>query len=232
MYFSGLILVCSLTAGQAAQLQVGAFSREKNVQQRVRLLKDLGVEVKLEQSPEGYTRVRTDELDYQQRIKVVKRLEKKRINYFFVDYIPPPSPPDRTSKYDTNLQFPLPVARVKSRVKSVEGTPYRWGRESPENGFDCSGLLKWLLPHPNLPRTVLGMRNWTKIIEKNQLKPGDFVFFQFKASARPDHVGLYLGNKKFVHASKHYGVILARLEKNYYQQRISGYGRSPVKLVK
>lgn len=231
VYF--LLCVSAGSAG-AVRLQVGAFDRAKNLQRRVKLMDQLEVEVSRENSPEGYTRVRTTDLEPEAARKLRDRLKNRGINSFYVDYIPAPSPAsvNREEATDTRPQLPLTVSEVKQKIKRVRGTPYRWGHETPAEGFDCSGLIKWLFPHPRLPRTVRGMDNRAEKISRSELRIGNLIFFKFKSDTRPDHVGVYLGSDRFAHASKHHGVVTAQLDKQYYQTRLDSFGRIPVELVK
>lgn len=94
------------------------------------------------------------------------------------------------------------------------GTAYRWGAESPGKAFDCSGLVKWLLARfgVTVPRTsylqaVVGERIPRK---RSKLMPGDLLFFGHGKAV--DHVGIYIGDGKFVHAAnRRFGVIESEL---------------------
>lgn len=103
------------------------------------------------------------------------------------------------------------------------GTRYRWGGEQP-GGFDCSGFVQYVMRRQGieLPRTAREMRGATRAIGANELKPGDLVFFH-----NPDHVGIYIGDKMFVHASSGRGqVTISTLDGGYYQRRYIGSGRA------
>ncbi len=103
------------------------------------------------------------------------------------------------------------------------GTRYRWGGEQP-GGFDCSGFVQYVMRKQGitLPRTAREMRYATRAIGSHELQPGDLVFFQ-----NPDHVGIYIGDKMFVHASSGRGqVTISTLDGGYYQRRYIGSGRA------
>ena len=77
------------------------------------------------------------------------------------------------------------------------GVPYRWGGESPETGFDCSGLVRWAYGRVgiDLPHNSYALYSVGKRVPETGMKPGDILFFEGLG-----HVGLYLGNGRMVHA--------------------------------
>ncbi|HAA39834.1 MULTISPECIES: C40 family peptidase [Pseudomonas] len=94
---------------------------------------------------------------------------------------------------------------VLSRAVNVLGTPYRWGGSSPSKGFDCSGLVKYAfndVAAVDLPRTSNAMAaGHGQKVERKDLKPGDLLFFKLK-SRQVNHVAIYLGNDRFIHAPR------------------------------
>lgn len=102
-------------------------------------------------------------------------------------------------------------AGVSERIRSVLkgalallGTPYRWGGTSPDGGFDCSGLVGYVFRTAlgiDLPRVSRAMASNGEKVARDALTPGDLVFFS-RRGKRVDHVGIYLGNGKFVHAPR------------------------------
>ena len=101
---------------------------------------------------------------------------------------------------------PTTSARIKTvlqRAFALLGTPYRWGGTSPDNGFDCSGLVGYVFRSIgiDLPRVSRAMANeGTPITDRNALTEGDLVFFGRRG--RVDHVGIYIGDGKFLHAPR------------------------------
>ncbi len=87
---------------------------------------------------------------------------------------------------------------IRNRALSLVGARYRWGGTSKATGFDCSGLIKYLLgaKSNSLPRTSTGM--YRSVTKAGEMRPGDLVFF---GRGRVSHVGVYIGNDQFVHAS-------------------------------
>lgn len=94
---------------------------------------------------------------------------------------------------------------VLSRAVNALGTPYRWGGSSPTKGFDCSGLVKYAFRDVNeadLPRTSNAMaEGHGQKVERKDLKPGDLLFFNIKGR-QVNHVAIYLGNDRFIHAPR------------------------------
>jgi len=101
---------------------------------------------------------------------------------------------------------PTTSARVKTvlqRAFALLGTPYRWGGTSPEGGFDCSGLVGYVFRTIgiDLPRVSRAMANeGTAVADRTALAEGDLVFFGKRG--RVDHVGIYIGEGKFLHAPR------------------------------
>lgn len=94
--------------------------------------------------------------------------------------------------------------RIVARAHELIGHRYTWGGASLEAGFDCSGLLVYLyrsVANMKLPRTtqtMLAQRD--AAITQSQLQPGDAVFFSHNGSSQASHVGLYIGDNRFIHA--------------------------------
>ncbi|WP_371226404.1 C40 family peptidase [Pseudomonas sp. QE6] len=95
-------------------------------------------------------------------------------------------------------------SRVVARARQLIGVPYRSGGSSVTGGFDCSGLLVYLFrtqAGTKLPRTTEEMiRAGGTRVGRDELKPGDAVFFNHNGRGRTSHVGLYIGNDQFIHA--------------------------------
>lgn len=111
---------------------------------------------------------------------------------------------------------------------AYRGLPYRWGGTSPRSGFDCSGLVqavcrKWGIYLPRLAREQASVG---KPIRKDQLLPGDLVFFKNTYRRGLSHVGIYVGNGWFINAAgRRWGVILSRLDDPYNKKHWYGARR-------
>ena len=96
------------------------------------------------------------------------------------------------------------VQTVLGRAMTLLGTPYRWGGNTPDSGFDCSGLVGYVfrtalgIELPRVSREMASDRSNQLIADRNALAEGDLVFFGRKG--RVDHVGIYVGEGRFLHA--------------------------------
>jgi cell wall-associated NlpC family hydrolase len=107
--------------------------------------------------------------------------------------------------------FAMPVKRegrirtMLNRALALLGTPYRWGGSSPEAGFDCSGLVGYVFRSTlgvELPRISRDMATVGRLVrDPEHLIEGDLVFFS-RRGKHVDHVGIYLGGGRFVHAPR------------------------------
>jgi cell wall-associated NlpC family hydrolase len=129
---------------------------------------------------------------------------------------------------DTTADMLNPVrAQVVFTALQMVGVPYRWGGQGPE-GFDCSGLVLYSYNNAGLtmPRTSREQFRATTPIRLDQITPGDLVFFNTSEDA--SHVGIYVGEGRFVHApASNRTVRLERLDNSYYRQRFLRGGRLP-----
>jgi cell wall-associated NlpC family hydrolase len=82
------------------------------------------------------------------------------------------------------------------------GRPYKWGGDSPTEGFDCSGLIVYTYQKVDIsiPRTAMAQFSLGKPVIKKDLKPGDLVFFKKPPAQKVNHVGIFIGKNTFVHA--------------------------------
>jgi cell wall-associated NlpC family hydrolase len=108
---------------------------------------------------------------------------------------------------------------------SLLDTRYTWGGRGPATGFDCSGLVSHVYREAvGIPvkGTSAELGRQSRPIDRSQLQPGDLVFFN-TLGTRHSHVGVYVGNNKFVHASNpRTGVRMDALSNRYYAQRFEG----------
>ena len=106
------------------------------------------------------------------------------------------------------------------------GVPYKYAGKD-KKGIDCSGLTSTLYAKvydKKISSSTKALIDEVKKIKSSDLKEGDLVFFNIGAS-HPTHVGVYLQNHKFVHASTKKGVIISDLNEPYYKKYFSSAGR-------
>ncbi len=109
------------------------------------------------------------------------------------------------------------------------GTPYLYGGSS-KRGVDCSYFTLDVMNaiyNTNLKRTAAEQYTQSEKIDWTDLKEGDLIFFKTDASRSITHVGIYMSNNKFVHASTSQGVTISDLSEPYWQKRLYSLGRVP-----
>lgn len=102
-------------------------------------------------------------------------------------------------------QMPVLADSILERGMSLIGTRYRFGGTNESSGFDCSGFIGYLFREEagmNLPRSTREMINVkAPLVARNNLKPGDLLFFSTNGRGRVSHAGIYLGDDQFIHSS-------------------------------
>ena len=146
-----------------------------------------------------------------------------------VDNRPVASPSDdfditsATSSVDRQLGSAL----VRSARQWI-GTPYVYGGRS-KSGTDCSGMIMVIYSDVaglTLPRNSAAQRDYCVSVSRRQLEPGDLVFFTTsKRGGKVNHVGMYVGNGRIIHASSSRGVIESSLDEKYYATHYHSSGR-------
>lgn len=125
-------------------------------------------------------------------------------------------------------QGQLGLSELAIHAIGLVGVPYRWGGNTPQGGFDCSGLVVYVARRAQglaLPRTVAEMsRVGEEVLIEDRL-PGDLVFFN--TSGHPfSHVGIYVGQNRFVHAPNEGGTVrIDSLVSAYWGPRITVFRR-------
>ena len=116
--------------------------------------------------------------------------------------------------------------RITALAKQKLGKPYVWGATG-KNKFDCSGLTTYVYKKNgiHLPRRAIAQSKVGRYVSRNQLRPGDLIFFDTSKRRRGyvNHVGIYIGNGQFIHASSaKKRVVITSLNKPFYSQRFKG----------
>lgn len=132
----------------------------------------------------------------------------------------PNRPPEQASRGNTN--------EVALYAMSLADTPYRYGGNSVENGFDCSGFVQHVYLNTlgmRLPRTSAEMSRVGLSLEAGQLRPGDLVFFNTRKKPF-SHVGIYVGEERFVHSpSSGRAIMVSSMREDYWRSRYNGARR-------
>ncbi|TLU84862.1 MAG: NlpC/P60 family protein [Chlorobium sp.] len=136
----------------------------------------------------------------------------------------PDNTPSNVSQASTvgSPRFSTAMQSFFAHVGQYFGTRYRFGGQTPA-GFDCSGFVRFMYNkvfNMHLPRSSKEMSAIGNKVSKNELQPGDLVFFQTKG-LHINHVGIFIGNDTFVHSSLSKGITEDQL-KNYYEKKFAG----------
>ncbi|PTQ87529.1 C40 family peptidase [Agitococcus lubricus] len=125
-----------------------------------------------------------------------------------------------------------PIAKLQEAAMaaiSFVGKPYSFGGSNPDTGFDCSGLVQYVLDQSGikkLPRTSREMYQYSRPVDNDSLVVGDLLFFQTNNSEQVNHVGIYVGEGRFIHSPSTGNVIrLDRLDQSYWQKAFVGARR-------
>ena len=110
---------------------------------------------------------------------------------------------------------------VKVALRQV-GKPYVWGGDSPDKGFDCSGLIWWVYRKHEIrvPRVSHQQRLAGRSIARQDLRQGDLVLFKTNPKGKSLHVGIYIGRGMFVHSPKRGAFVRVDSVSNPYWKRV------------
>ncbi len=136
----------------------------------------------------------------------------------------PPALESKAPRFaDASLVSPAAADDMVMTALTLMGTPYKWGGTSPEEGFDCSGLVQYIYRDVSqvvLPRTAAQMARLAgRDVTQQELKVGDLLFFRLGHSKAINHVGIYIGDSRFVHAPRTGSVIRIDPLSNRYWMR-------------
>jgi len=128
--------------------------------------------------------------------------------------------PEQLPQPEVLVDLPVPNVenRLRSEVSRWEGTPHIYGGESPQ-GIDCSSFVQQVYASAlriQLPRTTREQVQSGRSVDRRDLRPGDLVFFRPPSKSR--HVGIYLSDGEFAHASTSEGVTRSSIDDAYWQE--------------
>lgn len=220
-------------------IQVGAFSDVRNAERMTIKLQGKGIEAFYFRKDNGVYVVRFG--DYPLRDQARKAAEKlvaeKLVESYFIaspDAVFPkiskgdsPRPAEKSlppRRSGRSTEMGAVAARTAERFV---GIPYRWGGENVVDGMDCSGFVRavYNLCGVNIPRTSADQFKTGEKVDKDNLADGDLVFFGASADSI-NHVGIYVGGGKFVHAPRRGDEIrVSSLDEKYFAGRFVGAKR-------
>ena len=126
------------------------------------------------------------------------------------------------------LSWSARAGEVLLNALSLTGIRYKYGGNSPETGFDCSGFVRYVFNQAanlTLPRSALEMSRLGVQVSKNELQPGDLVFFNTMKSAF-SHVGIYVGDNRFIHSPSSGGAVrVENMQSTYWAKHFNGAKR-------
>jgi len=134
---------------------------------------------------------------------------------------PAPSQKELAALND-GYSLPALADSILVRGFGLIGTPYRWGGNSQETGFDCSGFIGFLFREEagiKLPRTTREMITLdAPRVDRDELQAGDLIFFNRRGRGQVNHVGVYIGNGRFLHSASRRsgGVRVDSLDSSYW----------------
>jgi cell wall-associated NlpC family hydrolase len=121
-------------------------------------------------------------------------------------------------------QYLAQAHELMVQALSLMGIRYRYGGDSPTTGFDCSGFVRYVYNQVGtvLPRSASAISQLGRTIDRNELQPGDLVFFN--TLRRPfSHVGIYLGEHRFIHSPSRGGTVeIVNMTERYWERRYNG----------
>ena len=136
--------------------------------------------------------------------------------------------PENLSGQEARTGWQAKAQEVIMNALSLTGVKYKFGGNSPETGFDCSGFVRYVFHNAanlTLPPTARAISQLGNSVKKDELQPGDLVFFNTLKSAF-SHVGIYIGDNKFIHApSAGKSVRFENMQQSYWSSRFNGAQR-------
>ncbi len=203
-------------------IQVGAFSVLGNAVRLMQNLEKLGLEAYYFRDQDNLYKVRFGNYpNYHRARQKAEQLQARgTIGQFFV-VIP--------ESYSAALIPRLGTDHLRNEIVRTAhgfiGIPYQWGGTSEQSGFDCSGLTMVVYRQNglNLPRVSRNQFQAGRPVHLSAIQKGDLVFFATTSAGQVSHVGIYIGNGRFIHApSTGRNVTIERISNPYFRSRFVG----------
>ncbi len=202
--------------------QVGAFTQLENAVRLEQTLDNRGIDAYYFLHESGLYKVRFgNHANYADARKEAERLQREAVIERFFIVIPGDY---AAARIQSSGQGDLRKELVTTARRFL-GVPYLWGGEDRNNGFDCSGLtmVSYRLNGLDLPRNSRAQFQSGRNVAKKNLQQGDLVFFATKGGVRVTHVGIYIGDGKFIHAPRPGKTVrVASLSSTYFRKTYVG----------
>lgn len=203
-------------------IQVGAFSDVDHAMRLSRSLAASGIEAYYFRHRSGYYKVRFGDFPTHETAR--QHAEEVKAAGLIEDYLIVRPERRAETKQGSAGEDGL-RSMIVSTAETFIGVPYKWGGQTAEEGFDCSGLVVavYRLNGLRLPRTSRAQYRTGQPVRKERLRKGDLVFFATNGGRRVTHVGIYAGGGEFIHAPKRGGRIeRTPLTNEYFRVRYVG----------
>lgn len=143
-----------------------------------------------------------------------------------------PATPNQVQEAESNTSWTSAAQEIILHALSQTGVKYKYGGINPDSGFDCSGFVRYVFKEAanlTLPHGARAMSQVGQNVPEKELKPGDLVFFNTMKSVY-SHVGIYVGNNRFIHSpSAGSSISVADMNDSYWSKRFTGARRVDAK---
>ncbi|MFP4086650.1 MAG: C40 family peptidase [Desulfobacteraceae bacterium] len=180
-------------------IQAGAFSKAQNAIRLTRSLENQGLSAYYYRDKSGLFKVRFG--DFASRREALVRA-RSLVSAGIIETYYIVSPDAYRATKGASYNTALLRADLVETAERFMGIPYEWGGTSPDEGFDCSGLVMavYRLNGLNLPRSSQDQYASGRPVDQDRMQRGDLVFFSFMRGNKVSHVGVYAGGDRFIHA--------------------------------